>query len=188
MKPLSKHWPLYLLLATLPGGTTSYAQFPQPGIGHQSYGGPRETITISGRVVTDDGTPVSGIELGVPISGGLLGLPVRRPFRGMSSMCFDNFRGSFTTDEMGRYSFTVDYLPEAPSGLGGDERCHQQRSRMTQNNINVIPSPFGPINSNYTLRVATGPLPTRPLPTPTLLQNPNPARRTPGGFAPSLSR
>lgn len=188
MKALAKRWPLHLLLATLLGGSASYAQLPPLGSAGPSYGGPRETITISGRIVTDDGTPVPGIELWVPISDGPLGLPVRRPFRGMSSLCFDNFRGSFTTDEMGRYRFTVDFLLEARSGLIGDQLCHQQRNNMTQANLNVVPSPFGERNRDYTLRVATGPLPSRPLATPSLREDPNPARRAPGGFAPNLAR
>src|SRR5690606_29427708 len=66
--------------------------------------GPYRPITISGRIVTEDGQGVAGVSFMVRPQPGYLGLPETQLFRGVPARCFSYpDDGPTVTDASGRY-------------------------------------------------------------------------------------
>lgn len=124
-----------------------HAQF-----GSASPPGPATPVTITGRIVTEDGRPVPGVQFMVPPHPGSMGLPEVTLFRGVPGKCFSYDPGTPVTDTQGRYRLAARFHPEVESGRN---RCASYAARLRRENLNLIPLPSGA----YQFQAATGPLP-----------------------------
>lgn len=115
--------------------------------------GPSTPVTVTGRVVTEDGQPVANVAFMIPPTPGRMGLPQVMLFQGVPAKCFTfDGGGEVRTDSTGRYRFTARFHPQVEVGT---RKCSEYRSRMTRANLNLVPLPDG----GHEFRVATGPLP-----------------------------
>ena len=122
-------------------------------------------LTISGRIVKENGDPLPGVQMAGMLQTETMGgmgagvqLPVVKPFAGIPKACFAD-GAAVTTDTNGRYTYRTTFLPDVQMNVRGD-KCASIRDRLTAANATVIPVIGQPLTQQYNFEKATGPLPS----------------------------
>ncbi|HKQ30075.1 MAG TPA: hypothetical protein VJS66_02210 [Burkholderiales bacterium] len=170
-------------------GASAFAQFP----GIPSIPQVTVPITISGRIVKEDGDPLVGLKLipAIQSEGGSMpampSFPVAKLFGPIPSKCFQQHgTATATTDGSGRYTFTAQFLPNIEINMQHD-KCSSLRNQLTAANVTIMADPGQPEVYQYEFRKATGPLPTKALPVKGNIDI-DATPKTPGGFVPQMKK